>query len=162
MKMTTIDHNDHENDHARRSSVVIRGHHPTDDHTTRLDHGQSGPQSNFDRATDETLAAVKRIEAEIEKLEVERKRLRAELVAAVSATEERKIVRPGGTITLAAGKATLKVDDAAKLPKELTRVVVEPDKDAIIDLIESGRPVAGCSLARAAPHVVIRWAKGAA
>lgn len=118
------------------------------------------PASNFYAATDSALAELKLIEAEIERLEDRRKEIRSGLAAAIASTDDRALTRPLAKVALQDGKQSLKVDDPAKLPKELTRVVVEPDKPAIIALIESGRPVPGCTLSHGEPFVVVRWTKG--
>jgi hypothetical protein len=68
-----------------------------------------------------------------------------------------KLQRPSYTasVGLNSGKAHVP-EDPSKLPPELTRIIIEPDKAAISAELKAGREVPGCSLGNRSPTITIR------
>lgn len=75
-------------------------------------------------------------------------RLRERLKEAMERTGKTKFQTTRFAFTVAGngGKQPLRIDPEATLPPILTRIVQEPDKDAIRAVLESGEKVPGCEL----------------
>lgn len=91
---------------------------------------------------------AKRIRALADTDSVLADRLRDRLKEAMERTGKTKFQTTRFAFTVAGngGKQPLRIDPAVELPPLLTRIVTEPDKDAIRAVLESGAQVPGCEL----------------
>lgn len=87
-------------------------------------------------------------------------RLRKYLAVAMQAANTKSIKRNDGlfSISLVDGRESVEIDDANKIPFDLTEIVevVKPRTDAIKDRLTAGQEVPGAHLERGEPYVMIR------
>ena len=74
----------------------------------------------------------------------------------MDAIDEKKIVRPDITVSVNAGRQKVIVSDETQLPDHLVRIKREPNKIAILEELEQGRPVSGATLGNQTPTLTIR------
>lgn len=103
------------------------------------------------------------IDAEIQRLQAIKKArqnridsLRSYLKYNMQASGISKISCPLFTITLAKGRPMAVVDDVDKLPDDMKKVTVAPDKSAILAALKEGREVPGAHLAETDESLRIR------
>ena len=75
----------------------------------------------------------------------------------LDAIGERKVIRPGATLSVSPGRLSVSITATADIPTQL-RKPGEPDKDAIRKQIEAGETVPGAALVRGADTLTMRIA----
>lgn len=75
----------------------------------------------------------------------------------LSAMDMRKVVRPGATLSVTAGRASVEIHDPASVPSQL-RKPGEPDKAAISKQLEQGEDVPGCRIVVGEETLTLRTA----
>lgn len=73
---------------------------------------------------------------------------KAALLQILQTTGERKLERPGATVSIQKGRESVKIFDAAAVPSQLHKVVSTPDLTAIKAQIAAGENVPGCTIER--------------
>jgi hypothetical protein len=74
----------------------------------------------------------------------------------MDAIGEKKITRPDITITVNAGRQKVIVSDETELPDAYVRIKREPNKTAILEDLEQGKPVPGATLSNRTSTLTIR------
>lgn len=77
-------------------------------------------------------------------------------LALMDAIGEKKIVRPDITISVSPGRQKVIVSDETALPDAFVRIKREPNKTAILEELEQGKPVAGATLSNRTSILAIR------
>lgn len=113
----------------------------------------------------ECAALVEAIRAQEAALKLRRERMgfrrdamRAQMLALLDAMGEKKLVRPGATISRRAGSVGVEIVNEADIPSQLLTVktTTAPDKKAIRDQLEAGEDVPGARLTRGPDGVTVR------
>lgn len=115
------------------------------------------------RAEDAALAAAAKAQADA--LSKRAKRIgdrdnahKSAIMALLKATGERKVERPGGTVSLQRGRLSVHITDEKSVPTQLCKTTVTPDKAAIKKQLDGGEDVPGAELARGDETLSIRVA----
>ena len=74
----------------------------------------------------------------------------------LDATGEKKVERPGATLSRRPGSLSVSIDDERLIPSQLTKTKVEPDKAAIKAQLQAGEDVPGASLQRGPDGITLR------
>ena len=74
----------------------------------------------------------------------------------MDAIGEKKIIRPDLTISVNVGRQKVIVSDETQLPDHLVRIKREPNKVAILEELEQGKPVPGATLSNRQNQLTIR------
>ncbi len=85
------------------------------------------------------------------------KTYRRALLMLLEAMDLKRVVRPGATLSVSAGRTSLEVVDPAEVPSQL-RKPGEPDKAAIKRLVEAGEDVPGARLVEGPATLSVRIA----
>jgi hypothetical protein len=101
---------------------------------------------------------IKRLQERKQVIQNRDKALREYLRENMEAAQISKISCPLFTITLAAGRALVVIDDETELPDEMVDVHTEikPNKAKILDALKSGKAVAGASLGQSKSSIRIK------
>jgi hypothetical protein len=70
--------------------------------------------------------------------------------------DQKKMVKPGHTLSIANGQPHVIVTDEAIIPNILCKIVRYPDKVRIKEMLKDGQVVRGAELSNAEPHLTIR------
>lgn len=110
---------------------------------------------------DEAMAkALRSMQADMteryNRLESRAEKQRSIAMVLMDAIGETKIVRPDITISVNAGRQKVIVSDETQLPDHLVRIKREPNKAAILEELEQGKPVAGATLSNRQNQLTIR------
>ena len=110
---------------------------------------------------DEALAASLRSiiadnQTRLQRLCASADRKRGVALDAMEAIGEKRIIRPDMTITVSAGRQRVVITDEGELPGAYFVVRREPDKMAIREELEQGRPVPGATLSNKTSTLTIR------
>ena len=113
---------------------------------------------NLEPMTDALTAEIDRLVARKKARENSAKRLRNRVAAAMEVADREKVVNPLFTVTLVAGRESLKIDDVDQIPDDLVDAVTEyrPRKDEILERIKAGDEVPGAHVERGDSFVQIR------
>lgn len=74
----------------------------------------------------------------------------------LDAMGQRKLERPGATVSRLAGRASVQITDEASVPSQLCKTTVTPDKTAIKKQLEAGEAVPGAELVRGDDTISVR------
>lgn len=149
-------------DHARASEWSVSGHPPVggDHMTTTLTTELPAPLrlSNFEQACLSIMSGLKSIEAEIDRLEVRKAKMRADLLEALKTSDDRAIAFAGiGEANVVAGRTSAVVVKADLIPERFYKR--EVDKSAIAKALRAGGDVPGAIIEEGAPSLRVVWAK---
>jgi hypothetical protein len=115
------------------------------------------------RAIDEAETAMEVVASRMQALAARQKRHRAKaetmrglLLAVMDAAGAQKWKHPEFTVSVSNGRAAALITDEDALPDDCFRVVREPDKAKIKQLLDAGTPIAGAVLANGVPALTIR------
>lgn len=82
----------------------------------------------------------------------------AALLTLLRAAGEKRLERPGATISRRSGSVRVVIDDETDVPTQLCKIVQTPDKTAIKKQIDAGETVPGARLERGPDGVTVRVA----
>lgn len=112
----------------------------------------------------EAAAMEDAIAAQIDQLRARKERMarrqsaaKANLLALLDATGEKKMERPIATVSRRAGSLSVHITDEAAIPTQLCKVVKTPDKTAIKAQLKAGETVPGATLERGPDGVTVRY-----
>jgi len=115
------------------------------------------------RAEDAALAAAAKAQADA--LSKRAKRIaerdnahKRAIMALLNATGEKKVERPGGTVSILKGRVSVQITDETAVPSQLCKTTVTPDKTAIKKQLEVGEDVPGAVLSRGEETISVRVA----
>lgn len=152
---------DHQTD-ARASEWSVGGHPPVggDPRTTTRTTDLPAPprRSNFESACLSIMSGLKSIEAEIDRLDAMKAKMRADLLEALKASDDRAIAFEGiGEAAVVSGRTTAVIVKPELIPERFYKR--EPDKTAIAKALRAGGDVAGAIIEEGAPTLRVVWAK---
>lgn len=115
-------------------------------------------RSNFEQACLSIMSGLKSIEDEIDRLEAMKAKMRAQLLEALRASDDRAIAFAGiGEANVVAGRTTAVVVDVGSIPDRFWKR--EVDKSAIAKALRAGGDVPGAIIEEGAPSLRVVWAK---
>lgn len=82
--------------------------------------------------------------------------IRAQLLALLDATGEKKMERPRATISRRAGIASVQIIDETAIPSQLCKTTVAPDKAAIKAQLLAGETVPGAQIVTGSDSLAVR------
>lgn len=82
--------------------------------------------------------------------------IRAQLMALLDATGEKKMERPRATISRRAGIASVQIIDETAIPSQLCKTTVAPDKAAIKAQLLAGETVPGAQIVTGSDSLAVR------
>lgn len=101
-------------------------------------------------------ALIKQMQSRKARLDMAAQRARDAVFRAMQAAELPRIVAPDMTVSIGKGRPKVIIIDAAEVPTNCCRLVYEPDKTKIAELIKRGQPVPGATLSNPTPVLTIR------
>lgn len=84
--------------------------------------------------------------------------MRAQMLRVLDAAGERKVERPGGTISRRTGAVSVQITDESSIPSQLTKTTTTPDKAEIARQLKAGEIVPGAELVRGPDSISVRVA----
>ena len=109
----------------------------------------------------EALATAAKAQADALKARADRLKARSaaykgRMLTLLDAIGQKKLERPGATISRRTGSLSAQITDEASVPSQLSKIVQTPDKTAIKKQLEAGEAVPGAELARGEDGVTVR------
>lgn len=103
-------------------------------------------------------AQAKDLTARAQRMEARAHAIDRALFSLLDATGQKKMERPGATVSRRTGSLSVNITDESAVPSQLCKTVVAPDKTAIKKQIEAGEIVPGAELVRGPDGVTVRVA----
>jgi hypothetical protein len=99
---------------------------------------------------------VARLKVRQDRFANRQQRIRELMLYMMQLANQKRIERPAGTVTVAAGRPKTIITDESVLPDKFVRVIREPNKNLIWAALKDGNSVPGATLSNAEPMLVIR------